>query len=172
MYSELVAETQGIASYQETDNPKRVIKRSNGKKPNVSSVILAGIYMAVAASLVVALSIICTGYRNGSFSTVILVVMLSTVTAVNGSRAVEKESFVSVCEGRVYGRAMKNSYGFRLGAFKWFNVGFDMITCVEKRKSLFSNIRIKCGADTYDCMVNEPDEIIGLIKEKVNHLQV
>ena len=49
MYSNFVlAETQGTASYQETDGRKRVIKRSNGKKPNISSVIiLVGIHMAI-----------------------------------------------------------------------------------------------------------------------------
>ena len=169
MYSDtLTVETQGTASYQETDSRKRVIKRSNGKKPNISSVIiLVGIYMAVTV-LIVAIVMICTG--RGSFSPVIVAMVMSAGLAINGRREIEKESFISVCEGRVYGRAMKKRYGTKW--FKWFDVGFDMITGVEKREALFSNIRIKCGADTYDFMVNEPDEIIGLIKEKVNHLRV
>ena len=177
MYSELVlAETQGIASYHETDSRKRVIKRSNGKNPNVSSVILVGIYRVVVVFMLVAVAIIFIfkGHRSGNFSFFVFMLMangLNIVRAVREQRAVAaEESFISVCEGCVYGRAIKKWHGFNSNRTKWFDVGFDMITGVEKREALFSNIRIKCGADTYDCMVNEPDEIIGLIKEKVNHL--
>jgi len=169
MYSDLLTiDARRFVLPDMADRRKRVIKRSNGKTPDISNIILVGIFSAVVAFLPIALIIIDRGYRSGSLSIGIIVAIMGVMASVRGYIVVAEEYFVSVCEGCVYGRAVKRRYGLGLNV-KYFDIGFDMITGVEKRKSLFSNIRIKCGADTYDCILNEPDEIIGLIKGKATH---
>ena len=95
------------------------------------------------------------------FLPVIFSYILCIFCAFYLSRSLSK-SFMCVCEECVYGIAVTT-----WGKIQPFEVGFDRITNVEKR-GILGIIRIKCGSNKYDCAINEPDEIIKLIREKIN----
>ena len=74
--------------------------------------------------------------------------------------------FICVCEDRVYGVAGKSLYF----STQPFEVTFDRITNVGKGSAILGNIKIEAGPNIYGSIVSEPEQVIGLIKEKIGRL--
>jgi len=159
----LIAEMPGVTEY----NPKRVIKRSDAMRKSWENPKVIVLVVAVVAFLFVSLVEIIIGSTRGVGQFGMIPAML-----VGLIMKAHKESFVAVCEGCVYGRAMRKWFNVGVGSDKWFDIGFDKITGVEKIDTrLGGNIRINCGPDTYECMIKEPDEIISLIRERISPIK-
>ena len=156
----LTAETPGATEY----NPKRVIKRSDADEKSVKYPVRRALIVSVVCISVVIFLMIIT---EKSSSLISLGPLLACIML---ARKAVLEQFVAVCEGCVYGRGIKKRL-FKKN--EWFDVGYDRITGVEKIKTPFGvSVRIKCGPDTYECIVSEPDEIINLIKERISPIAV
>ena len=99
-------------------------------------------------------------FHSAWFLPFLFSIILSVLCTFYLYRSLSK-SFVCVCEECVYGIAVTN-----WGGIKPFEVGFDRITGVEKMGIM--GIKIKCGSSEYTCAISEPDEIMKLIRKKIN----
>ena len=155
---------------------RTVIKRSNTKKSTLIIGWFSVIFGVIAFSVFVifynephaVLELMgFKGYVSAEYLTFVLFgslfILLISLIEVFKLIAAAK-SFVCVCEDCVYGVAGK-AFFF---ATQPFEVRYDQITNIGKGNWTLGNIRIDCGPNTYGCIINEPKEVINLIKEKID----
>ena len=153
---------------------RTVIRRSNFKKSKLIQFLV--LIITTAAVFALPLGSPVTGAKSlnpAVFFITLLTFFIGIFLMLFNARAILK-SFICVCEECVYGVAI-NKRGFSTQAFE---IGFDWIKYVgqvEKGDDGYglANVIIKCGSSEYAkyaeyaCSINEPYEIIKLIRKKM-----
>ena len=120
------------------------------------------------------MKLLLQGYRKSDIDKLrgiflFLIIVLAVVTIFEFLQTIViKKSFICICEDKVYGLGGKSYFLTE----EPFEVTYDRIINVKKKGNPFKGRKLvlECREGTYSCYVENMDEIISIIKGKINRI--